>query len=182
MKRTILLLILLLPCNVVFAQEYAGTSTITRTIPTGVVREEQATEHLTATNAVEAGATAHYTAGQSITLQPGFLARAGSVFQAVINPVNSRRSPETGTTLTARAFPNPFETTTTVEYNLPEAQRLIHTLTDAAGRPVARPNGQPIESPGIHQTSLDLSQLPTGIYLYQLKTANEVKTLRLIKK
>lgn len=182
MKRTLLFLILLLPCSGVFAQEYAHISTVTRTVPTGVVREEQAAEHLTATNAVEAGATARYTAGQSITLQPGFLARAGSVFQAIINPVNSRRSPETGTTLTARAFPNPFETTTTLEYNLPEPLRLIHTLTDAAGRPVARPNGQSVESAGIHQTSLDLSQLPAGIYLYQLKTANGVKTLRLIKK
>ncbi|GAB3640933.1 hypothetical protein GCM10027423_15690 [Spirosoma arcticum] len=147
-----------------------------------MVREEQATEHLTATNAVEAGATAHYTAGQSITLQPGFLARAGSVFQATIRPVNSRRSPETGTTLTAKAFPNPFETTTTVEYSLPEAIRTTHTLTDAAGRPITRPDGRPVESAGLHQTALDLSQQPAGIYLYQLRTANGVKTLRLIKK
>ena len=182
MKTTLTLLTLLLPCCGVFAQEYASTARVTRPVMAGAVHQEQATEHLTATNAVASGATARYTAGQSVTLQPGFVAQAGSVFWAMIGAVDSRKSPEPGTTLTVRAFPNPFETITTVEYSLPEALRTTHTLTDATGRLVGQPEGQRVESAGIHQTPLDLGHLPVGVYLYQVKTEGGMKTLRLVKK
>lgn len=182
MKRTLTFFALLLPCAGALAQEYAPTARVTRLITAGMVREEQAVDHLTATNAVERGATARYAAGQSVTLQPGFVAQAGSVFQATISAVASRKSPEPGTTLTVRAFPNPFETTTTVEYNLPEALRVTHTLTDATGRLIRRSDGQQAESAGSHRTPLDLSRLPVGIYLYQVETGSGSKALRLVKK
>ena len=182
MKTTLTILTLLLPCAGAFAQEYAGTATVTRPVISGAVREEQAVEHLMASNAVASGATARYTAGQSVTLQPGFVAQAGSVFQAMISTVDGRPSPEPGTKLTVRAFPNPFEKTTTVEYSLPEALRTTHTLTDATGRLVGQPEGQSVESAGIHQTPLDLGHLPVGVYLYQVKTEGGMKTLRLVKK
>lgn len=137
---------------------------------------------MTATNVIESGATAHYTAGQSVTLQPGFVARAGSVFQATISNVVSQTSPEPGTTLTIRAFPNPVETTTTVEYNLPEARRVTHTLTDATGRLIRQSDGQEVESAGSHRAPLDLSRLPIGVYLYQVETGGGSKVLRLVKK
>ena len=182
MKTTLTILILLLPCAGVIAQEYAGTATVTRPVTAGAVREEQAVEHLMATNAVAPDATARYTAGQSVTLQPGFVAQAGSVFQATIGAVDSRRSPEPGTMLTAKAFPNPFETATTVEYNLPAAHRVIHTLRDVTGQLIRRSGGQQIESAGIHRTPLDLSHLPTGVYLYQVETETGGNALRLVKK
>lgn len=182
MKKTLTLLTLLLPCTSTFAQEYAPTARVTRPVTAGIVREAQAVDHLTSTNAVERGATAHYTAGQSVTLQPGFVAQAGSVFQATIGPVVGRNLPEPGTTLTVRAFPNPFETTTTVEYNLPEDFRVTHTLRDATGRLIKRSDGQQIELAGSHRTPLDLSRLPIGIYLYQVETDSGSKVLRLVKK
>lgn len=110
------------------------------------------------------------------------MAQAGSVFQATISAVASRKSPEPGTTLTVRAFPNPFETTTTVEYNLPEDFRVTHTLTDASGRLIKRSDEQQVESAGIHRTPLDLSRLPVGVYLYQVETGSGSKVLRLVKK
>ncbi len=182
MKKTLILLALLLPGAGAFAQEYAGTSTVTRTVPTGVTREEQAPQHLTATSAIASGAAAHYTAGQSVTLQPGFVAQAGSVFRALISPINNGSSSEPGATLTVRAFPNPLETTTTVEYNLPEAFRVTHTLTDASGRLIRRAEGHAVESAGTHHAPLDLSRLPVGIYLYQVETVSGSKVLRLMKK
>ena len=125
---------------------------------------------------------ARYTAGQSITLQPGFVARAGSVFQATIGNVTSRPSSESGATFTVMAFPNPVETTTTVDYKLPESRRVIHTLTDASARLINRSDGQEAKSAGIHRTVLDLSRLPVGVYLYQVETPTGSKVLRPMKK
>jgi Secretion system C-terminal sorting domain len=181
MKRILITTSLLLFCAGAFAQQYANTATITRPVTTGVV-EEKGIDRLMATNAVESGATARYVAGQSITLQPGFVARAGSVFQATIGSVTSRPSTEGGTMLTVMAFPNPVETITTVEYSLPKSNRVIHTLTDATGRPIKRSSEQEVESAGTHHRPLDLSQFPVGIYLYQVETPSGSKVIRLIKK
>ena len=182
MRKTLTPFAFLLSCAGALAQEYAPTARVTRPVPAGIVREAQAVDHLTATNTVESGATAHYAAGQSVTLQPGFVARAGSVFGATISAVANRKAPEPGTALTVRAFPNPFETTTTVEYNLPKDFRVTHTLTDASSRLIKRSDEQQVESAGIHRTPLDLSRLPVGIYLYQVETGSGSKVLRLVKK
>lgn len=165
-----------------FAQEYVGTTNVLRPVVAGTVQDEQAIDYLTAANAVESGALAHYTAGQSVTLQPGFVAQAGSVFQATIRSVTDRPASEPGTTFAVTAFPNPFETTTTVVYYLPKSRRVTHTLTDATGRLIRRAEGQQSELVGSHRLPLDLSILPAGVYLYRVETGNESKLLRLVKK
>ena len=182
MKRLLIAPAFLLACAGAFAQGEARTVNLTQSVLTGTVREERAVDKLTATNVVEARATARYTAGQSVTLQPGFVAQAGSVFLATIQPIVGTPSPEPGTTLTVRAFPNPFETTTTVEYSLPESLRVTQTLTDANGRMIRQSDGQAVESAGPHRTVLDLSRLPVGVYLYQVQTGKDSQVLRLMKK
>ena len=79
MKQLLIVPTFLLACAGAFAQGEARTATLTQSVPAGTVHEDRAI-HLTATNVVEASATARYTAGQSVTLQPGFVAQAGSVF------------------------------------------------------------------------------------------------------
>jgi hypothetical protein len=182
MKRLLIILTFLLPCTGAFAQVDARTVNLAQSVTAGTVRENQAIDHLTATNVVEARATARYTAGRSVTLQPGFVAQAGSVFLATIHPITNTLSAEPGTTLTVRAFPNPFETTTTVEYSLPESLRVTQTLTDATGRMIRRLDGKEVESAGTHRTLFDLSQLPVGVYLYQVETGTGNQVLRLMKK
>lgn len=181
MKRLIIVPAFLLACAGAFAQEDSRTATLTQSVPAGTVRENQAINHLIAANVVEARATARYTAGQSVTLQPGFVAQAGSVFLATIQPATTPSS-EPGTTLTVRAYPNPFETTTTVEYNLPESLRVTQTLTDANGQLIRQSDGQAVESAGTHRTLLDLSRLPVGVYLYRVETSTGRQVLRLLKK
>jgi hypothetical protein len=182
MKRLLIAPTFLLACAGAFAQVDVRTVTLTQAVPAGTVREDRAIDNLTAANVVEARATARYTAGQSVTLQPGFVAQAGSVFLATIHPTTSTLSAEPGTTLTVRAFPNPFETTTTVEYSLPESLRVTQTLMDANGRMVRQSDGQAVELAGTHRTLLDLSHLPVGVYLYQVETGKGSQVLRLMKK
>ena len=180
MKKALLLILPLLSTGV-FAQEYARTTRITDPVAAGAVRTARFTHYLTAINTIERGATAHYTAGQSVTLQPGFTAQAGSVFQATISPVDSRNVAETGETLTVSLFPNPLKTAATLTYNLPEATRVTHTLTDVQGRPIRQISGPVAELAGRHNQTIDAAGLPIGTYLYKIRTNRESRVIRFIK-
>lgn len=179
MKTILLTLAVLAFGSYASAQPNAEERIISVPVSPGTVQQETARLHLSATNRIEAGATARYTAGQSVTLQPGFVARAGSVFEAAIRTSADWHEP--GTRLTISAFPNPLETTTTVEYQLPEALRVTHRLTDTEGRLIRWVDGQQIESAGRHTSTLDLRNVPVGVYLYQVQTTAGSRTLRLIK-
>lgn len=176
-----LLFVPLLLCTTAFAQEYAHTTRLTSPVAAGTVRTAGAIDYLTATNVVERGATARYTAGQSVTLQPGFTAQAGSVFQATISPANGRTTAEPGPTLTVSAFPNPFRTSATVDYILPEATRVTHTLLDTQGRLIRQVNSPNVESSGKHNQAIDAADLPVGTYLYHVRTSRESRVIRLVK-
>ena len=93
MKRLLIAPAFLLACAGAFAQGEARTVNLTQSVLAGTVREARAVDKLTAANVVETGATARYTAGQSVTLQPGFVAQAGSVFLATIQPIVPPRRP-----------------------------------------------------------------------------------------
>lgn len=173
-----LLFILLLSSGAV-AQEYTRTARIINPVAAGTVRTAGATDHLMAINTVERGATAYYTAGQAITLQPGFVAQTGSIFQATISPVASRNA--AGETLTASFFPNPSKTAATLTYNLPEATHVTHTLTDMRGRLIRQISGQDAESAGWHSRTIDAAGLPVGTYLYTVQTNRESRVIRFVK-
>jgi len=148
-----------------------------------MVVEEKAVDHLTARNLVQRGGVATYEAGQSITLQPGFTAQAGAVFEASIRPVQIRPgSAEAPGTLTVSASPNPFDLRTEIRYHLPEATKVTRTLSNTQGQVLTVDEGQDVQRAGTHRTQLDASQLPAGVYLYEVKTGRERKVIRLLKK
>ncbi len=181
MKKSVLMIALTLTTAGAFAQQYEAKVTISRNVAPGTFREEKALEILAATNTVERTATALYTAGQTVTLQPGFEAKAGSVFQATIGPVVNVKSPELGTDLTAKAYPNPFSAETIIEYSLPKAGKVEFSLFNAQGQLINKTNSQDIEAAGTHRTQVEGTDLPAGIYLYQVQSGDRNKTLRLIK-
>ncbi|GAB3882645.1 hypothetical protein GCM10028825_05690 [Spirosoma agri] len=163
----------------VIAQQYPQRLILDRsTITSG---DQRAVEAIIASNQLRQGATAHYTAGQSITLQPGFVAQAGSVFTATVSVVSSTTSRE-GSDLSARAYPNPFIDQTTIEYRLPLGGSVRHRLTDAKGQEIRQLEAISEQSSGVHQLQLEGSALPAGVYLYQLQVGPESRTLRLIKR
>ena len=140
----------------------------------------KAGDHITASNVVERAAVATYTAGKAVVLQPGFEARAGSVFVATVAPVSAKQT-EAGADLMVSAWPNPFQDQTTVEYKLPENSTVKHTLTDARGT-VLRQNAPAETQPaGIYKIGVEGSNLPTGVYIYQVQTGTQTKTIRLLK-
>ncbi|MFQ6608176.1 MAG: lamin tail domain-containing protein [Fidelibacterota bacterium] len=75
------------------------------------------------------------------------------------------------------AYPNPFNSTTTIQFNLPEVNDVELIIFDVLGREVAkligRHGGESNRmGAGIHKVKWDASQIVSGVYIYRL-TAGE---------
>lgn len=86
------------------------------------------------------------------------------------------------TAIHSGAYPNPFKTSTTIEYTVPLKQFVNITVFDAQGRPVAIPVNAEKDA-GTYKVTFDAAQLPGGIYFYRITTKNysEVKKIILNK-
>ena len=180
MKQTLLSLSFCLAAMATYAQDVDQRAVVSRSVQANARYDLKAVESISATNVVEQRATATYTAGKAILLQPGFEARAGSVFQATIAPV-SARSVEPGSGLLVSASPNPFQDLTTVEYTLPETTAVKHTLTDIRGGVIRHTESDGAQSAGTYKVGVEGNNLPSGVYLYQLQTDKQTKVIRLLK-
>ena len=78
------------------------------------------------------------------------------------------------------AYPNPFNPSTEIPFELPEAGPVSLVVYDVMGREVARLVDGPMEA-GYHAAMWDAGELPSGVYLYRLTagtfTATEQVTL-----
>lgn len=180
MRTKHLLIGLMLVSGPVLAQEYTQNLVLTRSITTGTT-DQKATETIVASSPVSQGASAYFTAGKSVTLQPGFVAQAGSVFMATVAPVLSTPAAQEGSPLTVRAFPNPFSESTTLDYYLPLGGRPRHMLMDAKGQIIRQSEAVTDQEAGSHKMELKGNNLPDGVYLYQIQVGNQSHTLRLLK-
>lgn len=75
-------------------------------------------------------------------------------------------------------YPNPFNPTTNIEFALPQNSEVKITLYNISGQKVATIVDQAM-SAGSHTVSFDASRLSSGIYIYQMQTANEVMTKKM---
>jgi len=77
------------------------------------------------------------------------------------------------------AYPNPFNPSTTIRFDLPEATKVRLVVYDMLGREVAvladgeRPAGQ-------YNIRFDASRLSSGMYIYRLQTGNFTQTKKLM--
>ena len=70
------------------------------------------------------------------------------------------------------AYPNPFNPSTTLSWNLDTASEVMLRVMDVRGREVAR-LAEGSSGPGQFSTSWDASELSSGVYFVQLITPNE---------
>lgn len=75
-------------------------------------------------------------------------------------------------------YPNPFNPATTIQYSLPENQRVKLAVYDMLGREVAV-LADGIRSAGEHMASWDASNLSSGIYIYSLQTESSRMTRKM---
>ncbi len=78
-----------------------------------------------------------------------------------------------------RVNPNPFNSTTTLSYNLPHSAPVWLAVYDLAGRTVAElPHAA--QSEGRHRVVIDASTWPSGIYLVKLESLGKVRTAKVV--
>ena len=81
-----------------------------------------------------------------------------------------------------RNYPNPFRSTTTIEYSIPESSAITLTVYDVYGRKILNLDDG-YKLPGTYRINLTGTGLEHGIYIYRLQTERKVlsKTMMLVK-
>ena len=80
------------------------------------------------------------------------------------------------------SYPNPFNPSTTIRFDLPEQAQVRLVVFDVLGRQISVLLGGTYEA-GTHEVVFDASDLPSGMYLYRLETpeGSFVRTMLLAK-
>ena len=81
-------------------------------------------------------------------------------------------------------YPNPFNPTTTIRYDLPAAALVNIVIYDITGREVARPLST-TQNPGYHSViwnskNFNGESVAAGIYFYQIQTKEFVQTKKML--
>jgi len=152
---------------------------------------KRAANTILASNIIESTAEVNYTAGQTITLSTGFHAKANSTFTATIAPcteasfnqVESRTDeivPAVPQDLTLKVFPNPTNGLTNIQYDLPEAGEVMLHIYDIQGRVIQTLLQTNEQQAGMHQVEWNASDVPSGMYLVRIQTADDFKMQKLM--
>lgn len=76
-------------------------------------------------------------------------------------------------------YPNPFNPSTVITYELPRSAHVALSVHDVLGREIARLVNQE-EGVGQHQVTFDASHLSSGVYLYQLRAGDYVSVKKML--
>lgn len=77
-------------------------------------------------------------------------------------------------------FPDPFNPTTIIEFDLPEPAVVSLTVYTVDGRVVAMPAQQQRFAAGRHQVRFNGSALPTGVYVYKLEAGSFTDSRKMV--
>ena len=77
------------------------------------------------------------------------------------------------------AYPNPFNSTTTITYGLPYPSNILLQVYNPSGQRITT-LFEGNEQPGFHSATIVADNLPSGIYFVQLKSLDQVFTQKVI--
>jgi hypothetical protein len=78
-----------------------------------------------------------------------------------------------------QAYPNPFNPTTTIRFDLPETGHVKLAVYNVLGREVAKLVDRNLEA-GYHTVQLDGSQMASGMYFYQMQASGFIDTKKVV--
>jgi hypothetical protein len=81
--------------------------------------------------------------------------------------------------LLSQNYPNPFNPTTTFRYSIPNESKVIIKVYDIIGREVVTLVNEE-KSTGNYELTWNAANLPSGIYFYQLRAGDYIKTKKMI--
>ncbi len=76
-------------------------------------------------------------------------------------------------------YPNPFNPATTIKFNLDRPQKVTLGVYDLTGRKVALLVNE-LKTAGTYHVTFDGSLLASGLYIYQLRTTNQILTRKMM--
>jgi plastocyanin len=102
----------------------------------------------------------------------------GTITATAVNSVDDEtNSPEKFQL--SQNYPNPFNPSTTIKYNLTEPAKVSLKVYNLLGKEVAGLVNEN-KNAGSYEVEFDASTLPSGIYLYELKTSSFIQTKKMI--
>lgn len=76
-------------------------------------------------------------------------------------------------------YPNPFNPTTKISFTIPKQSHVVLTVYNSLGQKIATlVNG--VKQSGSYEVTFDASNLSSGIYLYRLKTGQNILTRKML--
>lgn len=81
--------------------------------------------------------------------------------------------------LLKQCYPNPFNPTTTIEFQIPIQCFVKLSILNTLGQEVDILVNNNVE-PGIHQVKYDASKLSSGVYFYRMQTDTYVETRKFV--
>ena len=76
-------------------------------------------------------------------------------------------------------YPNPFNPTTTIKYQIANDSFVSLIIYNSLGEEI-KTSVNEIKTAGSYKVSFDGSELPSGMYVYQLKSGNYIQTEKMI--
>lgn len=139
-------------------------------------------------------ASFYVSSAQSITVLPTTVLPANSrlfignacVGGARLSQTHSSPSPTQQTKLfqketALQAYPNPFQSSITVNYQLPDNEKVNLALYDLQGAKVKDLLPETWKAAGEYTAEFEIEGVASGIYLLRLQTSNAVKVMKLVK-
>lgn len=78
-----------------------------------------------------------------------------------------------------RNYPNPFNPTTNIKYEIPEASNVTLSVYNILGQRVATIVDEQ-QAAGVHSVTFDASNLSSGSYIYRLKAGDRIQSQKMI--
>ncbi len=132
-------------------------------------------------------------AGHSITLKPGFHAKADCKFHARIAPCAAdaygragvaSQEPLVGYPVQPHHrlshYPNPAADKVTITYTVELAGKAELTVVDIYGNTIAKLVDNNAHNAGTYTADFDTSRLPSGVYFYSIRTAGYKETRQIV--
>lgn len=107
-------------------------------------------------------------AGWTLTNPGGVLVNTGNISGVIPTEFNIYHN-----------YPNPFNPSTKVRFDIPQLSSVKLTVYDALGKEVAVLVDEQL-APGVYETEWNASSMPSGVYFYRITAADFTRTYKMV--